>query len=338
MRIRATLSALAALTLLVSCGSSEEPAEEASGSGASDGGSDGAFPVTIDHVFGETTIEEEPERVVVLGWSAQDVVYALGVTPVGMPAYAYGGDDEGVLPWNADLYDPEQTTLIDTTDGYPLEEIASLAPDVILAPYDGFEESVYDSLTGIAPTVAYPDEAWATPWEDQTRIIGEALGRSDEAQQLIDETNQQIADVAAEHPEFEGVTFSYANLGADSMFVYLASDPRVQLVEGLGLTLDPAVQTLAGTGEQTSFYSTLSLEQAPQITSDVLVAWTAGPADEVTSQPIYAQVPAIARGSAVVVDDPGFVFGASAVSVLSIPWVLDQFVGELSTAVAAAQG
>ncbi|MGY1602506.1 iron-siderophore ABC transporter substrate-binding protein [Geodermatophilus sp. SYSU D00815] len=333
MRIRATLSALAALTLLVGCGSSEEPAEEATGSGAADG----AFPVTIDHVFGDTTIEEEPERVVVLGWSAQDVVYALGVTPVGMPAYSYGGDDEGVLPWNAEHYDPERTTLIDTTDGYPLEQIASLAPDVILAPYDGFDESVYDGLSGIAPTVAYPDEAWSTPWQEQTRIIGEALGRSDEAEQLIADTDQRIADVAAEHPEFEGVTFSYANLGAESVFVYLPNDPRVQLVEGLGLTLDPAVQTLAGTGEQTSFYSTLSLEQAPQLTSQVLIAWTAGAAEEVTSLPIYAQVPAIQRGSAVVVDDASFVFGTSAVSVLSIPWVLDRFVGELSTAVANAQ-
>jgi iron complex transport system substrate-binding protein len=332
MRVRSTLAALAALALLAGCGSSSDDGDSAAASG-----SDGAFPVTVDHAFGSTTIEERPERIVVLGWSAQDVVYALGETPVGMPAYAYGGDDEGVLPWNEDLYDPRRTTLIDTTDGYPLEQIASLRPDVILAPYDGFEESVYDGLSGIAATVAYPDEAWSTPWEDQTRIIGEALGRTDAAEQLIEDTEQQIAGAAAAHPEFDGVTFSYANLAADSLYVYLADDPRVQLVEGLGLTLDPAVQDLAEAGEQTTFYSTVSLERAPEITSEVLVAWTAGPADEVTSLPIYTQVPALQRGSAVVVDDAALVFGASAVSVLSVPWVLDRLVDQLSTAVGKAQ-
>ncbi len=40
--------------------------------------SDGAFPVTIVNMFGDTTIESRPERLVTLGWNAQDVVYALG--------------------------------------------------------------------------------------------------------------------------------------------------------------------------------------------------------------------------------------------------------------------
>lgn len=33
--------------------------------------------MTIEHPFGETTIEQEPERIVTLGWNAQDIVYAL---------------------------------------------------------------------------------------------------------------------------------------------------------------------------------------------------------------------------------------------------------------------
>src|SRR4051812_21957870 len=35
-----------------------------------------AFPVTIEHAFGTTTIEKEPERVATLGWSDQDHVVA----------------------------------------------------------------------------------------------------------------------------------------------------------------------------------------------------------------------------------------------------------------------
>ena len=105
-----------------------------------------------------------------------------------MPEYPFGGGDDGVLPWNDDYFDPEVTTLLDTADGPPLEAIAALQPDVILAPYEGFDEAVYESLTGIAPTVAYPGEAWTTTWHEQTRMIGEALGRTAEAEQLIAET------------------------------------------------------------------------------------------------------------------------------------------------------
>jgi iron complex transport system substrate-binding protein len=205
MRVRAPLSVLASVPLavaaLVGCGSAADggTSEAASGAGSS-GGSATAFPVTIEHAFGETTIEEQPERVVVLGWSAQDTVYALGLEPVGMPSYPFGGGDDGVLPWNDEYYHPEVTTLLDTADGPPLEAIAALQPDVILAPYEGFDETVYAGLDGIAPTVAYPGEPWTTPWREQTRMIGQALGRSDEAEQLIADADAEVARIAAEHP------------------------------------------------------------------------------------------------------------------------------------------
>jgi iron complex transport system substrate-binding protein len=333
MRIRAPLSVLATVPLAVAalagCGSSaaDEPDEAANG-----GESSAAFPVSVEHAFGETTIEEEPERIVVLGWGAQDTVYALGLEPVGMPSYPYGGGDDGVLPWNDEHYDPEVTTLLDTADGPPLEAIAALAPDVILAPYEGFDESVYDGLTGIAPTLAYPDEPWTTPWREQTRMIGEALGRSEEAEQLITEADDRVAAIAAEHPEFEGLTFAYTSMGAEALYLYLPTDPRVQLVEDLGLTVAPAVEELGADSEST-FYAQLALETAPDIVSDVLVGFADGlSAEEVAALPIYGQVPAIQNDAAVLIDDQSFGAAVSSVSVLSLPYALDQLVDQLSVA------
>ena len=54
-----------------------------------------AFPVTIEHAFGSTTIEKEPQRVATLGWSDQDHVAALGVVPVGATKITYGGNRSG---------------------------------------------------------------------------------------------------------------------------------------------------------------------------------------------------------------------------------------------------
>jgi iron complex transport system substrate-binding protein len=338
MRVRAPLTMLAAVPLalaaLSGCGSAT--AEDRAGSGPS--ASDGAFPVTLEHTFGETTIEEQPERVVVLGWSAQDTVYALGLDPVGMPAYPFGGGDDGVLPWNDEHFDPDVTTLLDTADGPPLEAIAALEPDVILAPYEGFDETVYESLTGIAPTVAYPGEAWTTPWREQTRLIGTALGRTEEAEQLIADADDRVAEIAAEHPEFEGLTFAYTSLGAEALYLYLPTDPRVQLIEDLGLTVAPSVGELSAGGEE-SFYAELSLESAPEIAADVLVGFADGlSAEEVAALPIYSQVPAIQRDSAVLIDDQSFAAAVSSVSVLAIPFVLDQLVDQLSVAAANAAG
>src|SRR4051794_39399805 len=333
MRVRATL---AALTVLAGCGSTGEDDAAADAGGSSS--ADAAFPVTIAHTFGSTTIEEQPERVVVLGWSQQDVVHALGVTPVGMPSYSYGGGDDGVVPWDDEYYDAAETTLLDTTDGPPLEDIAALRPDVILATYEGFDQATYDDLSKIAPTVAYPGEAWTTPWEEQTRMIGQALGKSAEAEKLIDDTDAAIAQVAGEHPEWADLTFAYTSMGADALYLYLGEDPRVQLIEKLGLTLDPAVDTLAGTGEASTFYSQISLERAPEITADVVIGFADGlTADEVQSLPVYAQVPAVQRGSAVVVDDQEFAAAMSSVSVLSIPFALDELVDQLATAAGNAQ-
>ena len=337
MRARVQWSLLATVPVvmagLTGCGATpEETSAETTAGSAGE-----AFPVTIEHAFGETTIEEEPERVVVLGWSAQDTVYALGLEPVGMPSYPYGGGDDGVLPWNEDLYDPEVTTLLDTADGPPLEQIAALQPDVILAPYEGFEEPVYESLTGIAPTVAYPGEPWTTPWREQTRMIGEALGRSDEAEELITETEDEVAAIAADHPEFEGLTFAYTSMGAESLYLYLPTDPRVQLIEDLGLTVAPSVEEL-GAGSDGSFYAQLSLETAPEIDSDVIVGFADGQsAEEVLALPVYSRVPAIQDDAAVLIDDQAFGAAVSSVSVLSIPFALEQLVDQLATAAGNAQ-
>ena len=336
MRVRTPLAVLAAiplgLALLSGCGSAagEEPAPSA-------GPADSAFPVSVEHTFGTTTIEERPERVVVLGWGAQDTLYALGVPPVGMPAHPYGGGADGVLPWNDEYFDPEVTTLLDTADGAPLEAIAALRPDVVLAPYEGFDEAVYEDLSGIAPTVAYAGEPWTTPWREQTRMIGTALGLADEAEQLIAEADQQVAEIAAAHPEFEELTFAYTSMGADALYLYLPSDPRVQLIEDLGFTVAPSVEELASDAEGGSFYAQLSLEKAPDIDADVIVGFADGmAAEDVTALPAYGQVPAVRADSAVLIDDEGFGAAVSSISVLSLPYALDRLVEQLATAAANA--
>ena len=59
-------------------------AEAASGEAGDQGaGNDAAFPITIEHAFGETVIPSKPERVATIAWANHDVALALDVVPVG---------------------------------------------------------------------------------------------------------------------------------------------------------------------------------------------------------------------------------------------------------------
>jgi iron complex transport system substrate-binding protein len=253
------------------CGTTEDQTTNAPGTDA-----DAAFPVTIDNTFGATTIDAKPERIVTLGWNAQDVVYALGLTPVAMPRYTYGATSAGVMPWIEKNYDPAQTTLLDTADGAPFEAIAAARPDVILSPYEGFDAATYKKLSAIAPTVAYPDKAWQTSWQDQTTIIGRALGRSDDADKLVADTKGRITEAAEAHPEFAGKSLSVAYFGKPEINVYTPTDPRVQLLTQLGFA-DSAGVTALPRRQRTSTPRSPGRSSTPSTPTWWSGTWTTSP-------------------------------------------------------------
>ncbi|RYG97772.1 MAG: iron-siderophore ABC transporter substrate-binding protein, partial [Alphaproteobacteria bacterium] len=134
------------------------------------------FPVTIAHAYGETTIPAKPQRIVTWGWAAQDAVIALGEVPVGVPFFGYGGDSNGTLRWTreavAALGAEFPTILPDSGREPPVEAIAALQPDLIIAVYSGITDEQYKLLSGIAPVVAFPETPWDTSWQDTITITG----------------------------------------------------------------------------------------------------------------------------------------------------------------------
>lgn len=317
--------AVAGTALLVAACSSGDGGTSAAGGGA-------GFPVTIENTFGSTTIDAAPERIVTLGWNAQDVVYALGETPVGMPKYSYGAEANGVMPWLQDRYDPSRTTLLDTATTIPVEQVASLAPDVVLAPYEGFDQGTYEKLSALAPTVAYPDKAWQTSWQDQTTLIGQALGKTAEAEALVTGLDDRLAQTAAEHPEFAGKTVSVVNFDTDAatVNVYMPSDPRVQVLTELGFTVAPGVSKLAESNPD-KFFADISVENIADIDADVVVAFVADDST-VAANPAYANLGALGRGTAVTLSDTKVIAGLSQTSVLATPWALERLTPQLSEA------
>lgn len=321
-----SVTAVLASGLLAACGTS-------SGSDKADAPAGAGFPVKIKNTFGTTEIKSEPKKIVTLGFNAQDVVYALGETPVGMPKYTYGANKDGVMPWDEKYHDPAKTKLISaTSDGKPaFEEIAALNPDVILAPYDGFDEATYKTLTKIAPTVAYPDQPWQTTWQDQTTLIGKAIGKSDEAAELVEETEALVAKTAKEHPEFADKSLSVAYFGSKLVNIYLPTDPRVQILNGLGFENASGVEKIAAKTDKSKFFADLSWENVSDADADVVVGYVDDL--EVGGLPASSKsLTAVKNDSALILDDTQVIAGLSQPTVLSVQWTLDRILDDLADA------
>lgn len=338
-RTGAAAAAVLALAGLAACSTdSTTPAASATTSTTDD--APAAFPTTIDHAFGATTIEAQPTRVAAISWANQDSAIALGVVPVAMPFASYGGDENGYLPWTLaglEALGEERPELFSDTDGIPFEDVAGLTPEVILGTYSGITQEDYDQLTKIAPTVAYPEDAWGADWKDQLTYTGQALGKTAEAEALRADIEQQLADVVAGAPEIQGKTFAYLSFSSadpSSVFYYTVEDSRVEFVESLGLESSPKIVELSEGNEE--FFGTLSAEVVDEIDADIVFAYvdSAEHLEAVKADPLLGSIPAIKNDAVVMLDDPTFILSTSAPSPLSIPWAIDQYVPLIQDAAA----
>jgi iron complex transport system substrate-binding protein len=143
-----------------------------------------AFPVEIEHAFGTAEIDEQPTRVLALGYQEQDSILALGVKPIAV-RYWFGPEDDQIWPWAEEAAGDDGTNveILTMDDGINVETIATLDPDLILGVYSDLDQTSYDRLSQIAPTVARPKEYvdYGTPWDFQLELAGKALGRSERA-------------------------------------------------------------------------------------------------------------------------------------------------------------
>jgi iron complex transport system substrate-binding protein len=337
-RFLAGLSVLAVAPVLAACGSDSDGSSGSTGSGsegsgASGGAEEGAFPVTIKHKYGETTIEKAPERVVCVGYTDQDTLMALGIVPVGI-TYWFGDEKlKGVYPWAQDLLgDAELPTVLKDADGIAIEQVASLAPDLIIGQYTGMTEQEYEKLTGMGvPVVAqngdYAD--YGTPWDEAALTIGTAIGQPKAAQELIDGVKKRISDEAAAHPEFEGQTAAVVT-PYEGLFIYGPEDPRSRMLVDLGFTLHPVITD----ADDSEFGISLSTERTADFDDAGALVWIDLSADKQVEK-VFQGTTAYDEGRWFDISekvDGSYYVAHSFVSPLSIPYLLDRYVPQLAAA------
>lgn len=296
------------------------------------------FPVTIAHAFGETTIPAKPQRIVTWGWTSQDAVLALGEVPVGIPHFAYGGDENGALGWDKDAVAAlggTFPTILPSGNDVPIEAVAALQPDLIIAVYSGLTEDEYNVLSGIAPVVAYPEVPWSTPWQEVITTAGKAIGKPAEAEALVAELEQFMADETARYPEVQGTTFAGIAEYNGEVAVYAGLDPRMRFLEDLGMVLAPSVTELAQ-GE--SFFYSLSYETFDRLTSDILISYFETPETDTAffANALVALQPQVKSGAVAHVIGAELINSISPPTALSIKWGFPQYIKLIADAARAA--
>lgn len=297
----------------------------------------GAFPITIEHQFGSTVIPAAPQRIVAIGYTEQDLLLALGVTPVAV-RYWYG-DEDAIQPWAEDLIEGEKPVVLNMTYGaLNYEAILALQPDLISAVTAGITQEEYDLLSAIAPTIAHPDGYinFGVPWQASTQLIGDALGKSAEAAALIADVEEQFADAVASHPAFVGKTVAVAYYYDGNYGFYTAQDTRGRFFSDLGFVVPQEMIDIAGE----LFYANLSAERIDLLDQDVIaivnLQFIEGGREALEADPLFSQLEAVQEGRVIYFDEVSEnALGFS--SPLSLPFALEVALPQLEAIFGAAE-
>lgn len=330
-----------ALMVLAACGSSDDTGSDSAADSETSPESSAQFPITIEHVYGKTVIESQPERVATVAWSNHEVPLALGVVPVGMSEAAWGDDDgDGILPWVEEKLEElgaETPVLFDEAEGFDYEAVADTAPDVILASYSGITQEEYDQLSKIAPVVAYNGVAWGTTYQDMIRMNSKAMGLEAEGDALIEDLEGQVQTAFDAQPALAGknVIFTYIDPADMSQIgFYTTQDTRPSFLHELGMGVPQVVADASADTEE--FYQTVSSERADEF-DDVDVFVTYGDAEgemaaSMQADPLIGKIAAVEAGAIATLVDSTPLAAMGNPSPLSIPWGIEDYFAVMAEA------
>jgi iron complex transport system substrate-binding protein len=299
-----------------------------------------SFPVTIEHKFGTTTITEPPQRIISLGYTEQDPLFALGAKPIAV-RYWYGDAPNAIFPWATDAAGDAQPEVLNMPYGnLNYEAILALQPDLISAIDAGITQEEYDILSEIAPTIAQYDDYvdFGMPWQETTRLIGMVLGKSVEAETLVTDVEARLAEVREENPQFTGKTVVVAYHNGATYGYYTNQDSRGRFFTDLGFIIPDELNEIAGD----SFYADISQERLDLLDQDLIVFLALqfyedgsdAARDAIEADPLLGGLRAMRENRVLFVSD-AFDDALQFSTVLSLDYLLDGLVPELSAIISS---
>lgn len=327
-------ASLSTTALLAACGRSKSASSTTSGK-----------TISIKHVYGTTEVPADATKVATVAWANQDVLLALGIMPLGFSKQTWGvTDGSGMLPWTKEKVDELTANgaalpkLFDDDGGVKInpQAVNATKPEVILAVYSGMSKEEYETLSKIAPTVAYPKVAWGTPWRETIAINASAVGKKTEGDTLVADLEKQVADAVAKHPQIKGkaAAFCYTAEGDATKFgYYTTADPRTAFLSDLGMNVPASVEK-ASKENASAFNVDISTENADSLNDFDLIVMYGTESDLAAMQAnsLLSQVRAIKNGAVAFVGNSDPMAASTNPGPLSIPWGIEKYVGLIATA------
>lgn len=308
-RVAALLSvATVALLGMAACGTTDDDEEttDDTAPAATTEGCDGVEPaegpIEVTDAFDRTvTLDAAPERVAVLEWQQVEDVLSLCLTPVAV------ADVDGYTLWDTAEELPDGVTDVGTRGEPNLDTLFGTNPDLVILEAYAVDDAIISQLEAYdVPVLATKGADAADPIANMLgtfRLIGEATGRGERAEAVVEEFETALADAKAEVTAAGTETSSfiyvdgYLSGGNVALRPFGQGSLMGELGEALGLTnawtgeVDPAyglgatdIEGMTTVGDATFFHtSTLDPEGG-----DVMAALEANP--------IWSSVPAVAEG------------------------------------------
>ena len=285
---------LAASLLLAGCGSPAAPEDASAGAG-----SDGRFPVTIPHAFGETTIPQKPQRVVALGLNDLAVAQTVGAPIVG--ALQNVTATGPVLPYLDPL--PAEVLALDPNTTLSLEQVAAYEPDLILAvsAFQVVDRATYDRLSAVAPTVAFAESLYGASMQDDARQVGRALGEEEKVEELIAAADARLAGIRDELPGLAGKTYLFGQARGEILpMVVGEQNQSTAFMRALGLTVPASFANAPASDDLAPGTVGLSYEEVGRLSeADLLMMTFAGDGDRAAfeNNELVRRVRAVEQGT-----------------------------------------
>jgi len=148
-----------------------------------------ADDIVVKHAQGETTVAQNPAKVLTFDFASLDTLDALGVEIQGLPGVN--------LPAYLSKYADDKYVKVGTLFEPDYEAVAAAAPDLIIVA--GRSAGAYGELSKLAPTIDLSN-SW-TDFEGSikanSKILGEIFGKSAEVDAMIADLDSKIAAVKA---------------------------------------------------------------------------------------------------------------------------------------------
>lgn len=272
-------------------------------------------------------------RVASLGLGDADTLLALGITPVAIAPWGAEGDgsESGVGPWSEGLLgDAKPEKIFNTASGFTvdiLEKVTATNPTQIIAVNQAVDAQAKASLDKIASTTVKPEgyQDWQIPWDKQVETISQAVGKEEEGDRLIKETEEKFAQFKKDHPELQGKRAAIVMPYEGKIGLYTDGDGRGQFIRDLGFTNPKELQ-----GDGSSFFVDYAPENYAKLNNvDYLFVLDYNGALNALKKDATFQKLDVVKDGRVRYLETDVGNGMSMPNPVTIPWVIDKFAEQL---------